>query len=133
MKYPLQLDNAFFAKLGFERQPRMPEHFEIQVGVQIRVVDREFPERLEVQLKAETVENSPLKIYVMIIGLFNFIKGETEPDRGIISDFVSDQAFYILWSYVDQVITQNTAKMGIDPVRLQWPIDFLYEPLPELI
>jgi preprotein translocase subunit SecB len=133
MKYPFKLDNALFAKLEFERQPQMSEQFEIQVGVQIKVVDRDFPEKLEVHLKIQTDEDSPLRISMITIGLFSLVKGESEPERSIIPDFVSDRAFYILWAHVDQIITHTTAKMGIDPIRLQWPVNFLYEPSPELI
>jgi preprotein translocase subunit SecB len=132
-KYPLKLDDAFFGQLEFKRLPKMPDQLEIYVGIQVKIVDRDFPERLEVHLKAETDEDSPLTIRVVVIGLFSLIKGEPEPEPNLIQDFVVDRALYMLWSYIDHIVTQNTAKMGIKPIRLRWPIDFDYEPPAELL
>jgi preprotein translocase subunit SecB len=133
MRYPLKLDNVFFSQLQFTRIPQMPDDLELPVGIQAKVVDQRFPERLEVHLKAETADDSPLAFRVVVVGLFSLIEGASEPDRDIIPDFVTNRAFYILWAYIDHVVTQTTTSMGMKPIRLQPPIDFLYESPTQLI
>ena len=131
-KYPLKLNNAFFAQVKFERIPQMPEEFEVGVEVQTKVVDKRLPEVLEVHLKAETPDEQPLMMQIVVIGIFGLIEGAPEPDHSIIQDFVVERAFHILWAYLDQIVTQVTAQMGIRPVRLNPPATFAYGPPAEL-
>jgi preprotein translocase subunit SecB len=126
MQYPLKLNQAFFAQVRFERIPKMPEAFEVLVGVQAKIVDKRFPEVLEVHLRVETPDDQPLMMQIVVIGIFGLIKGASEPDRSIIQGFAVERAFPVLWAYMDQMITQVTSQMGMPPVRLVSPVEFSY-------
>jgi preprotein translocase subunit SecB len=129
--HPFKLSKAFFAELHFKRPPAMPENTALHIGVQSRVVEDGLPERLEVQLKAETEGDSPLDIRVIVIGVFSLAEGASIPGADTVPDFVRNRAFHVLWSYIDQGITQATSMMGINPVCLESPLAFLYEPSSE--
>lgn len=127
-QYPLKLNRAFFAQVRFERIPKMPDELGISIALQAKIVDVHFPEVLEVQLRAETPDGQPLMMEIVVIGIFGLIEGAPEPDRSIIQDFLVERAFPVLWAYLDQMITQVTAQMGIAPVRLSAPAEFDYSP-----
>ena len=127
-QYPLKLNRAFFARVRFERIPKMPDKLGIYIALEAKIVDAHFPEVLEVHLKAETPDEQPLMMEVEVIGIFGLIEGAPEPDRSIIQDFSVERAFPVLWAYLDQMITQVTAQMGIAPVRLSAPAEFGYSP-----
>ena len=130
-KYPLKLNNAFFAQVRFERIAEMPDKLEVNVGLQARIVDKRFPEVLEVHLRAETPDEQPLMMEVVVIGIFDPIEGAPEPDHSIIQDFAVERAFPVLWAYINQMITQVTAQMGMPPVRLGSPVELSYGSLVE--
>jgi preprotein translocase subunit SecB len=127
-QYPFKLNNAFFAQVRFERIPQMPDKLEVYARLEAKIVDKHFPEVLEVHLRAETPDKQPLMMEVVVIGIFGLIEGAPEPDRSIIQDFAAERALPVLWAYIDQMITQVTAQMGIAPVRLSAPAEFGYSP-----
>jgi preprotein translocase subunit SecB len=127
-QFPFQLNNAFLTSLRFSRLPEMPETQEFNLGVEVNVAEIDFPGRLQIALKVETIGESPLTFRIELIGLFDYVEGEPEPDRSIVWDFVNQKALYILWPYVTQIVRQLTAQMGIGPVNLRIPYKFDFAP-----
>ena len=126
-KYPFKLESAFFARVALERIPQLPdEEFEIQFSVQGKTVEEQFPDVLEVQLKVQTLGEQPVTIDAIVVGKFILIEGAPEPDPSIIQRFLDEQALCILWAYLDQMVVQMTAQMGIKPIRLLPSPEFSY-------
>jgi preprotein translocase subunit SecB len=132
MKYPLELSNIFFGRVALERVPTMPdEPVEINFEVTVRVIDKDFPEGLEVHLRIETTREQPVNVSLVVVGKFTPIKGLPKPDHSILKDFVNERALYTLWIYAHQMITQVSSQMAIQPIHLPPPPEFEYSPQEE--
>lgn len=120
---PFRLSNTFFAYVKIERAPSAPDGMDMHAEIGARMITSRLPELLEVQLRLETSDERPLSMQVMLIGLFTRIEDTPEPDSAAILAFVNNRALPVLWAYIDQMIVQVTAQMGIAPVRLAYPED----------
>jgi preprotein translocase subunit SecB len=131
-QYPFKLNNVFFGRVALERAPKMPEEeIKINFEVQVKVIDEQFPDVLEVQLRVETSDEQPVKMNVIVVGKFVPIEGFPEPDHSIVRSFVNERALHTLWAYLDQIVTQVSAQMGMEPIRLISPPEFNYSPQEE--
>jgi preprotein translocase subunit SecB len=131
IRFPFRLNNAFFTSLEFERISELPERLDLSIGVQAKISEDEFPDRLQVHLRIKTVEEeSPLTFCVELIGLFDLIEDQPEPDRSIITEFVNERALYILWPHITQMVRIVTGQMGTNPINVNTPFEFHWR-LPE--
>ncbi len=130
-RFPFGLTEAFFVTLELSRVAELPQPLDLNLSVEARVDDSDFPDKLQVGLRVKSPDESPLKVCLELIGLFDRVPGQPEPDRSIIQDFVNERAFYILWSYVEQTVRQTTGLMGMRPLKIKNPYYFAFEPPPE--
>jgi hypothetical protein len=68
---------------------------------------------------------------VEVVGLFDLIEGQPEPDRSIIGDFVNERALFMLWPHVTHTVKQITGQMGVNPVNVRTPDTFEFMPVEE--
>lgn len=123
-----QLAEAFFTTLEFRRTPEVPDSLNVRFNVQLKVHSERLPERLQVDLKLETMDDQPLMMVLEIVGLFEGAGDQTELNDDEISRFVNERALFMLWPYVVQMTRLTTAQMGMDPVKLPTPHEFLFLP-----
>ncbi len=132
-RFPIQLNNAFFITLEFHRTPELPDAIEIQFSVEARVHGKDFPDKLQIHLKVEAVENQPLTLFMELVGLFELVDGAPRPDHSALPDFVNERALYMLWPHVVQMVRQVTAQMGMNPVHFPTPYNFDFRLSNEII
>lgn len=123
-----QLTEAFFTTVEFRRMPEVPDSLNVRFNVQLRVHGDKLPERLQVDLKLETLEDQPVTMLLEVVGLFKGKSEEPAPDSEELSLFVNERALFILWSYLVQMARLTTAQMGMDPVKLPTPHEFSFFP-----
>jgi hypothetical protein len=123
-----QLTEAFFTTIEFRRASEVPEPLHVRFNVQLRVHGDRLPERLQVDLKLETVEDQPLTMVLEVVGLFVGVEGQLEPDSSELSRFVNERALAMLWSYMVQMTRLTTSQMGMSPVKLATPAEFSFFP-----
>ena len=128
LKYPFRLDNAFFISLHFARVPEMPDQIELNLPAQLKVREENYPSRLQIDLKLETEDDSPLSLCLELVALFDLLEGYPEPERSIIPDFVNEQALHMIWPYMTQMVTQVTSQMGMNTQQLQTPYIYTFSP-----
>lgn len=124
LRFPFRLSHAFFTSLKFFRNPEVPNELQLQLSTAVRVLEGNFPERLEIHLKLETLGEPPLMFSIELVGLFDLIEGEPEPERSIIPNFVNERALYMLWPYLSQIVRNITGQMGTNPLDLPAPFSF---------
>ena len=129
--YPFDLVNAFFIVLHFERERILPSPMEMQFEIQIKVVDKDFP-RIQVNLRTTNRDQSPLKLEVELVGLFDYIGDNPEKDRGLIADFVREKGLCMLWPYFSQITRMITGQMGMNPLEMRMPRFSDLPPIPEI-
>jgi preprotein translocase subunit SecB len=123
IKYPFSLANAFFIALHFEREHILPDALEMPIEIQIKMVDKDFP-RVQVNLRNKTKEQSPLKLDLELVGLFDYVGNNPERDRGLINDFIREKGLHMLWPYISQMIKMVTGQMGMSPLDTRTPLFF---------
>lgn len=128
--YPFILKNALFTKLEFSRESQAIEDVQIKFSFQIRINADRYP-HIEIFLKLETLEETPVKIFLELVGIYDLAEGFEPPDRDIVNEFVQEKAIFMLWQYLNQTIKQITTMMGINPLNLDTPVAFNFE-LPSL-
>lgn len=121
-----QLTEAFFKTLEFRRIPEIPDSLSVQFNVQLRVHSDKLPESLQVDLRLETLEGQPVTIALEVVGLFKGADDQPRPDSDELSLFVNERALFTLWPYIVQMTRLTTAQMGMDPVKLPTPHEFLF-------
>jgi len=118
---PFTLVNAFFITLHFERGSTLPDALEMPLEIQIKVVDKDFP-RFQINLRNKTQDQSPLKLDLELVGLFEYIGDNPEQGRGLINDFIREKGLNMLWPYVSQMTRMITSQMGMNPLNIRTPI-----------
>ena len=118
--YPFDLVNAFFIVLHFDRERILPNPMEMPIEIQIKVIDKDFP-RIQVNLRTINRDQSPLKLELELVGLFDYIGDNPEKDRGLISDFVREKGLCMLWPYLSQIARMITGQMGMNPIEMRMP------------
>jgi len=128
IRFPYQLNNAFVVSLQARRIPKVPDSPQLEFTVQLKVVDEQLPERLQLSLKLSTVGEEPVAFSTEVVGLFDLVEGQAAPKRGITTEFINERALFLLWPYITQTLRMVTGQMGINPVTLHTPYLFAYEP-----
>jgi preprotein translocase subunit SecB len=121
IQYPFNLVNVFFVTLHFDREPAIPNTMEMQIELQIKVIDKDFP-RLQVNIRNRTKDPSPLKLEVELVGLFDYSGNNPDQDRELITDFLRDNGIHMLLPYISQIIRIITGQMGMNPLDIHFPI-----------
>ncbi len=128
IRFPFRLHNAIFTSLEFRRQPEMPEPLQLQLSTEIRIHDDKFPDRLQIDLRLKTPGEQPLKLFVELVSLFDLVEDQPKPDRSIIPDFINQQALYMVWPYMTQMVKYMTGQMGTSSVNVPTPLIFSFKP-----
>lgn len=128
VRFPIRLDHAFFKSLQFSRDKKVPDDLSINIAAGINVHYKDFPDRLQIDLKVETVGDSPLRFCVEFVGIFGLVEDHPRPGRDILADFVNQQALYMLLSYINQMVFIVTGQMGTRPIKLPIPYHFAFNP-----
>lgn len=126
--FPYQLESAFFTSLQFVRGPQLPDPTHLNFLAQLKVIDEEFPDKLQIHLKAETVPDQPMTISAELVGLFRLVDGQAQPDHTIVSEFVNERAIFQLWPLITQMVGLVTGQMGMEPFRMPTPYAFDFQP-----
>lgn len=126
-KYPFKMTQAFFKEVSVKRAPRLPDPIELPVAVEILILDRDIPERLEIALRFITVgdDEQPISLHLELIGIFDLIEGQEAPEPRVIRDFLHNQALHMLSPLIAQMVRQTTSMMGMPPINI--PIPYVYE------
>ena len=122
-QYQFKLVNAFFINLLFERERVLPEPMQIQIEVQTKVIDKDFP-RIQINIRTSTKDQSELKMNLELIGLFDYIGDNPERDRNLIYEFIGNKGLHMLWPYISQMTRIITSQMGMNPLDVHTPIYF---------
>jgi hypothetical protein len=75
-----------------------------------------------------TIDEQDLELSVELIGLFERLNSEPEPDPNKTMEFVEQRALFVLWAILNQFIKQVTANMGMEPLNFKIPADFKLTP-----
>lgn len=122
--YPFSLADVFFVSLNFRRMPKMPEPLEININAQTKVVLESYPEKLQVNLKLITPEDSPLTFSIETVGMFDYTGDDPEKDKSLIALFIANRGLHMMWGYLKQLIQIITGQMGMRPINLSIPVTF---------
>jgi len=128
IRFPLRLQKAFFKSLQFKRSPTIPERSQLPISVLLRVLDKDFPDTLQIELKVETVGEQPLALSLELVGQFSQVEDRPKADRSVIPSFINEQALHMLWPYMVQMIRLVTGQMGMSPVDIPIPYLFNFQP-----
>jgi preprotein translocase subunit SecB len=131
IQYPFNLVNIFFVTLHFHREPAIPDVMGFQIEVQIKVIDKDFP-RLQVNIRYRTMDQSPLKLEVELVGLFDYIGDNPEQDHALITDFLRDKGVHMLLPSISQIIRIITGQMGMNPLDIHTPSSINIPPVTEV-
>ena len=124
IKYPFRLTNAFFSTVNCRRKPEMPANIETEFSIQVRVEHGDYPQKLQVNLKIESPDTSPLAVQLELISIFELVEDFPRPTANIIVHFLNEQALHMLWPYAKQMISQLTGQMGMNPINIQTPYSY---------
>ena len=123
LRYPYQLENAFFIVVNIQRAPEIsPTNFEF--NAMIKVIDKDFPDTIQVNPNIKTIENKPLIFNMELVGIFKLIPDQPKPDKSILKEFIYQQAIYMLWPYISSMVRQLTSQMGMVPINIPTPYKF---------
>lgn len=123
-KYPFKLTHVFFSTVNCRRKPEMPADIETEFSIQVRVEHGDYPQKLQVNLKIESPDDSPLTVQLELISIFELVEDLPKPAVSEVMDFLNDQALHMLWPYVKQMISQLTGQMGMNPVNIPTPYSY---------
>ena len=126
-QYPYRFLEAFFITLRFERTGVVDDPLTMQMKTQFRIRMEPLPEMLHVDLRVESIGSDNLKILVELVGLFELMKGRSEPSQEIINDFVFERAIVSMWPLLSSMVRQTTSLMGMQPIKINAPYEFRAE------
>jgi hypothetical protein len=121
---PFKMSEAFFPVLNFSRVGNLPEPLNLQLRIQLQVRTDKLPDQLHIHLKTETIEDHPLKISVLMVGIFDLIDGEPDPDPKAVDAFVINHALFSMWPLMASTVRQISARMGMEPLKMAPPARF---------
>ena len=124
IKYPFKLTHVFFSTISCRRKPEMPDNIETDFSIQVKVEPDNYPQKLQVDLKIESSDASPLTVQLELVSIFELVEDLPEPAVNTIVHFLNEQALHMLWPYVKQMISQLTGQMGMNPVNIQTPYSY---------
>jgi hypothetical protein len=123
-KYPYELIRIFLISLNLRREAEIPSPIEMPVSTEVKFVESSFP-HLQVHMKISSPQDTPISFSFEIIGLFDYVGDKKEYDRELNNMFFSDKALHMLWVYGTQMIGIITGQMGMNPLQIKTPVEFL--------
>ena len=127
MLHPYKLESAFFISLKFERISEVPMKLQLKYSVDIKSVDEENQKRLQIFLRFRTHDDQPVNINIELVGIFKLADENLVPDKKALNEFIFDQAIYILWPNISEIVKQITVLMGLNPIQLPLPYNINFE------
>lgn len=128
LRFPYKLKDVLFSTVKFERGIVPEGQVLAKFDVQVKTIDEGFPKSLQVNLKVETSEESPVDIRLVLIGLFELLEEQDEPGPEIIPDLLNERVLFMLWPYITQMVMQTTTMMGIPPINIPTPFQYNFAP-----
>ena len=123
-------DSTVISQVTFSRKPNVPETITVQLNIQIKIVDNaNLPQRLQVNLRAQTNDIEDINFQLEAIGLFDYVNPDTAPTKQEKLDFVRERGLYIVWQSIAHMARLITAEMGISPLNLRTPDIFITDQL----
>lgn len=117
--FPFQLINVIFINLKLFRAPDIPKE---PIKFVIENKNMDFQDKLQVNLRVRSSENSPVNIDLELIGFFEYLDDNSKKDKDLINEFIQKQAILMLWPYIQQMIKVITSQMGIEPINLPFQL-----------
>ena len=118
ISYPYNLKNSFFISLNIQRAPEVPPNLVLAINTEVRVVDVNFPEQFQVNLKVNSQNDDPVKFSLELVGLFGYTGNQPEVDKVKFVDFFNDQGLYQLWPQITHMVRLLSSQMGIQVLNL---------------
>ena len=119
---PFKLSEAFFPVLNFSRAGNLPEPINLQLRIQLQVRTDKLPDQLQIHLKTNTLEDQPLEILVLMVGIFDLIDGEPDPEPKAVEEFVINQPSRYSFIAVAAFLPAPIADMTVaEPVTMSPP------------
>ena len=128
IRFPIRLEHAFFKTLQFSRDNKIPDDLHVNIEAGIKVHHKNFPDRLQIDLRMETVDTPPVRFCVELVGMFSLIEDYPKPERDILADFVNQRALYLLLPYINQIVHIVMGQMGVKPLKVPIPYHFAFMP-----
>ncbi len=126
--FPFRLEAAFFSLLHFSRQPTLPDNSQLSISTQLKVVDDEYPQKIQINLRVTTQKEQPIFFDIELIALFSHVKDQPLFSKENLQDFINQQALFMLWPYIVSEVHESTAKLGASPITLKTPHLYNYKP-----
>lgn len=123
-KFPFKLSHVFFVTLKFHRAEHVPNDTRLEFDATVGLSDENFPNSLNVLLKLETKVDQPVEIQLELVGIFELIDPIYAPSKEMIAPFINEQAMFMLWPHLSQIMRQVTALMAIPAVDMKIPYQF---------
>lgn len=121
-----ELIDSLFSNIQIRRQNKLPEKIDLQVRVEAKIVDANYP-KVEIYLRVSTEVDTPFYFTTEIIGIFEN-RGEKSKDyQDIVKNFSLNYGVNQLWPNVVQMISMISSQMGMNPIRLKTPPSFSFE------
>ena len=119
--FPFQLEDIFFIRLEFARQPEFPKGRQIQIIAKIKAIPKNDQGKLQVNLLITTDKKSPFKAIMETVSLFDYLVDDLETDKDLITNFINSQVILLLWTQCLSQMRIITSSMGIEPLHLNIP------------
>lgn len=128
LSYPFSLLTAFFISLQFMRKPEVPSGLTLAIEVGIKVTFENYPNQFQINLLLTSQKDAPIEFKLELVGLFEYKGTNPEADKEKIPEFLNNQGLFMLWPYMTQIAKIITADMGISPINLNLPSEFVIDP-----
>lgn len=126
--FPFRLDTTFFSLLHFSRQPNISGEFQLSIISQLKVVDDEYPQKIQINLRVTTQKEQPVFFDIELIALFSHVEDQPLFPKEDFQDFINQRALFMLWPYIVSEVHESTAKLGTPPITLVTPHQYNYKP-----
>ena len=128
LNFPFKLVTTLFSFIQCARKPEIPDDFQLGVNIQLNVLDDDFPQKIQINLKVFSLPDQPFYFNLELIAIFIPTNQPTSFPKENIPDFVNQRALFMLWPYIVSEVRDLTVKMGINSITLETPSEFHYKP-----
>jgi hypothetical protein len=128
IEYPFEFNNAFFISINAQRQPDPPERAEYEMKAELKIIDVNLPDQLQINVLLRTTEDTRFSLVMELVGLFKYLGDNIDNDRVLITDFINNRALFILWPFLVQMGKLLTTQMGITSFIIPIPQNFSFVP-----
>jgi preprotein translocase subunit SecB len=127
--FPLQLERVFFTDIKVKREPVVPEPLQVGFSSQVKTVEKDLPEKLQVNLKTTSIESSPVNFDIELVGIFTRIDKNIIIGGDDLVEFMNERALPTLWPYLVNLVFQLTSQMGMRGIFIPTPANFEIIPI----